>query len=45
MKSCGSEHRRPRYVQELVMDLFDLAGLARGGLAYMLYALFKPERF
>ncbi|HJH13892.1 MULTISPECIES: K(+)-transporting ATPase subunit F [Bilophila] len=29
------------------MDLFDLVGLAcaAGLFAYMLYALFKPERF
>ena len=33
--------------KELVMDLFDLVGLAcaAGLFAYMLYALFKPERF
>ena len=33
--------------KELVMDLFDLVGLACavGLFAYMLYALFKPERF
>ena len=48
MKSCGPEALPSRATfKELVMDWFDFVGLACavGLFAYMLYALFKPERF
>ncbi len=37
----------PRHLKESFMELFDIVGLAcaAGLFAYMLYALFKPERF
>ena len=37
----------PRHLKESFMELFDIGGLAcaAGLFAYMLYALFKPERF
>ena len=36
-----------RHLKESFMELFDIVGLAcaAGLFAYMLYALFKPERF
>jgi K+-transporting ATPase KdpF subunit len=48
LKSCGPEALPSRATfKELVMDWFDFVGLACavGLFAYMLYALFKPERF
>lgn len=48
----GGERNRadrmgPRHLKESFMELFDIVGLAcaAGLFAYMLYALFKPERF